>query len=236
MRWILVVCALSTFPPSALAREAHDPAKLARAALARFDFGSAKKFFEAALERGGLEPLELAEVRLDLGACAAALDDPRAAEAHFLVALAIRPDLRLAASASPKLTTPFFHALARWGDRPALRVSARLVRPPKASPVLRVLIVPADLEVLPARIQVHDEQGRALTPSKEGYVWEKGTSVGVLALDAHGNVMARGRLEQLPTARPRPPPEPSVADRWWVVAAATLAGATALGAIVVLSP
>lgn len=137
---------------------------------------------ERALARGAASPAQMAEMYRMAGELAAGLDEPSSAQRWFARWVALVPDARLPADASPKLRAPMDAARAELGGaRLALRVDGdgRVVRVHVAGDALglvrRVRVRPVD-----------GGGGQAGLPGEPIIMTPDGPAVAA-ALDEHGN-------------------------------------------------
>ena len=228
MRIRLICVALAA---TVTAAHADDELAEARRLQAALDYDRALALVEATLARGGADPTRLAELHLLAGELTAGLERQAAAEDHFARALALRPDVALAAGTSPKLTTPLEAARARTTP---LRVHATA-----SAGVIAViadddrlgLVVGVSARIVDAR-GVHGEVvARAATrvALPAGAV-----AIEIAALDASGNRAWIGAPPADVVAPPPPPPSresPSLLARPLPWAIATVALAAAGGAL-----
>ena len=87
------------------------------------DFPATHAAAKKALEEGGADREQTARLYVLLGISAAALGDTEEAKTHFVVALAVKPSLKLEKGLSPKVRDPYLEAQGYWAassDRLAL--------------------------------------------------------------------------------------------------------------------
>jgi hypothetical protein len=211
----------------AVPARADDSLAEARRREAALDYQGALTIVEGAIAAGGADPGRLAELHLFAGRLAAGLDRPDRAEGHFARVLALRPETRLPAGTSPKLTAPFDAARARLVP---LRLSVT------STQGLVTLHLDADALGLVAGIQVHVVDGAGL---HSDVVAERATRVAipsgtsateVSALDARGNRLWIGAIPVVLGPRGIGRERRSVVARWplWAVVTGVAVGTGAV--------
>lgn len=230
---------------------ADDPIAQARAAIEQSDYAAARSALTAALDTGGRNHDELAQIYQLTGVAETALGDTRAATDAFIHLLVLSPAATLPADTSPKIKRLFDEAARYVASHGKLEI--KLDWPDVAGPAtvsiasdpldmaatVRVTRDYAgrdgreDLDVTSERIEVAMPGDSELLPKY---------TVNVAVLDVHGNTLAAAVF--LHDARPRPayvpPSRPVVVHaptrpiylRWWPYAAAggvTLAVTTYFG-------
>jgi hypothetical protein len=213
-----------------------DPARLTavRKAVEDVRYDDARGLLVEALRAGHNSPEELVEIYQLSAATATVLGQSELAEQYYRRVLALDPDARLPADASPKLRQPFVAAQAYMAahgrlDVRVARRGRRIEVTVAADPLGMVAAVTwsAGGEALPA-VAVTGAP-IVLTP--------RGAAGRIVVLDEHGNLLrtlaAPGQaaeparsLEEPPPPTPPTPPTPIV-RRWvtWTIPAVVFAGA-----------
>jgi hypothetical protein len=111
------------------------------------------------LEKGHADVASTARLSILCGISAAALDKREEAKRHFILALAVRPELQLDRELSPKLRGPYLEAQGFWGEQ-SERLTLRLVSRDSARQMLVRVHDPANLA---SRVEFYS---RALGESK----------------------------------------------------------------------
>ena len=225
MRTAVAVLACSLALSSVVRADDFADAQRYEAAL---DYEHALALVNGILARGGADPARLAELHLAAGRLAAGLGQARIAEDHFARALAIQPDIRLAAGTSPKLTQPFQAAVDRALPRLTIRVAldhglARVIV--TADPLGLVVGIAVDIVDAAGthrEIVARDALRVALPPAA--------TAIDIEALDGNGNHVWVGRPPPPPVTAPKlvATEQPALWARWssWAV----VGGLAAIGA------
>jgi hypothetical protein len=100
---------------------------VAERALQAVDFEAVQQAAAAGLATGEATSAETARLNVLAGMAAAVLGKDAASTRYFVVALAIRPDLKMDGSLSPKTRQPYLDAVGFWGDREErLRLTAKV--------------------------------------------------------------------------------------------------------------
>ena len=110
---LLLGCAslLLTTPSFAQSRALAEAEK----AYQSVDFPGTHALSKKALEAGGADREETARLYVLLGISAAAQGDAEEAKTDFLIALAVKPSLKLDKGLSPKVREPYLEAQGHWG-------------------------------------------------------------------------------------------------------------------------
>ncbi|GEM_PF-727956 len=121
-----------TWPGASLAQVGPAPVReaLSRAEVAydQVDFAGTSEAACNALELGNASSSQSLRLHLLCAIASAALEKPDEARAHFKVALAMRPELRLERELSPKIRSPYLEAQGYWAqfeDRLSLQAATR---------------------------------------------------------------------------------------------------------------
>ncbi len=171
---------------------------------------------------------QLADLHLIAGRLAAGLDHPEIAQAHFAVALALRPGTALVAGTSPKLLAPFEAARA---SAPALEIALRVASGHAFATVMRD---PLQL-VAGLRVGLVAADGTGSTQVARGLdlaLPSGARATSIEAIDAHGNELAAEviAVPVPPAAAPvAPEAQPTPLVEHWITYAA-LAGVALAGA------
>ena len=96
------------------------------------------------LEKGNADVASTARLSILCGISAAALDKREEAKRHFVIALAVRPELQLDRELSPKLRGPYLEAQGFWGAQPE-RLTLQLISRDSARQMLVRVYDPASL-------------------------------------------------------------------------------------------
>jgi hypothetical protein len=211
---VLLVCALS----GAASADEDDPLERARAAAEDLRFEDAARLLDKAWQAGSPHPAQVAALA---GEISATTGDRAAATRWFSLLVAMDPDARLPQGTSPKVNAVLEDARAalagaRFDVRLRLDRERRLVHVSAVDPLGAV-----------AEIRAGGSRGRELA-----LPWRPGP-LSVQLLDAHGNLLFRGRrsIGPLPVAvAAAGSPRPAWYARWptWAGVAGGLA-ATAGG-------
>jgi len=171
------------------------------------DFPGTYALAKKALEAGGAEREQTARLYVLLGTSAAAQGDAEEAKESFVVALAVKPALKLDKGLSPKVRDPYLEAQGYWAASPA-----RLALSAKPSSDQENLIVElSDPATLVSKIELRiAEAGAASRPSFElspapatrfklpAQLLTRNYEYTVRALDRFGNVLAERGSEADP--------------------------------------
>jgi len=105
-------------------RKVRDAVAAAEKAYGEVDFAGVYSTSCPGLSIGNADVEQTVRLHVLCGISAAALGKDDEAKQHFIVALAIQPDLRLDRDLSPKIRGPYLEAQGRWGSSPE-RLSVR---------------------------------------------------------------------------------------------------------------
>lgn len=131
------------------------------------------------LEKGHADVASTARLSILCGISAAALDKREEAKRHFILALAVRPELQLDRELSPKLRSPYLEAQGFWGEQ-SERLTLRLVSRDSARQMLVRVHDPANLA---SRVEFYS---RPLGESKfQLTILESATTVSVPLSDVY---------------------------------------------------
>jgi hypothetical protein len=114
MRRLLLLSCLGLLLARPVFAQSHALADAERAYQA-VDFPSTLALAKKALEAGGADREQTARLYVLLGISAAAQGDAEAAKAAFVVALAVKPSLKLDKGLSPRIRDPYLEAQGYWG-------------------------------------------------------------------------------------------------------------------------
>lgn len=217
-----------------IARADNHKLVAARRAIEDVRYDDARGLLVEALEAGTNQPDELREIYQLSAATAMVLGQRELAEQYYRRVLALDPDARLPADASPKLRQPFVAAQAYMAAHRRLEV--RVARRGRR---LEVTVVADPLGMVAAVTAISD--GEALPQvavTGAPIVLRPGGKVeSIVLLDEHGNALRTlpapapaGSAEPAPRAAP---PSTPVLRRWstWAIPAVVLAG-TGVGFLV----
>lgn len=219
MRLAVILLAAATAAAHAQPAPAADDALArARALEAQLAYDEALAVVDAEIRAGRADRDRLAELYLLAGKLAAGLDRAADAEAHFAIALALRPSSTLPAGTSPKLTAPFAAARARAVplDVRVAVTAAHVTVEPVADPLGVVAGIGVRFQ---RRGSLHADSARELTHTRFVRTPDM-RIIEVHALDRHGNVLAVLAPPPDPVAVPVHD-EPSFVGRWSTWAALT---------------
>ncbi|MGC4067127.1 MAG: hypothetical protein QM784_21305 [Polyangiaceae bacterium] len=114
-------CLVAACARMSIAAEQSSPAtaalSAAEGALQAVDFEAVQQAALAGLSTGEATPEETVRLHVLAGTAAAILGKDEGAKLHFIVALAIRPQLSMDGTLSPKARQPYLEAVGYWGDR-----------------------------------------------------------------------------------------------------------------------
>ncbi len=113
MRKILLLSCLGVLLTAPAFAQSQGLAEAERAYQA-VDFPSTHTLAKKALEAGGADREQTARLYVLLGISAAAQGDAEEAKSHFMVALAVKPSLKLDKGLSPKVRDPYLEAQGYW--------------------------------------------------------------------------------------------------------------------------
>jgi tetratricopeptide (TPR) repeat protein len=138
----LLLCASLVLATSAVARpiSREDEIDRARAQLEALDYTGASETAEALLKRGGNGPEALRALHQLLGWAYGALGRVPEAKRQWRRLLALEPDYRIDARASPKIRRPLAEVLSDWAGRPGLTVLHRPPERPRSGKPLRLAV------------------------------------------------------------------------------------------------
>jgi len=150
------------------------------------------------LEKGHADVASTARLSILCGISAAALDKREEAKRHFVIALAVRPELQLDSELSPKLRGPYLEAQGFWGAQ-SERLTLRLISRDSAKQILLKVHDPANLA---SRVEFYsralgqskfqltilESAGAASVPLSEVYV-QKGYEYYARLTDAQENAL-----------------------------------------------
>lgn len=197
-----------------------DSLDAAEAAYAQVDLTTTHQIACEALERGGAAPPQTLRLHLLCGISAAALDKSEEARAEFVVALALRPNLRLERELSPKIRSPYLEAQGYWSrfeDRLLLepapikspaKVQFAVLDPAHLADTLRIYLRTKGETTFQAYDMKLDSLGAVPLTARQ---IAGGCEYYVLVLDRHGNGLVELGSEASPlevtSARSEPPPK-----------------------------
>ena len=210
-RLLLLSCLglLFTTPAFAESRALVD----AEQAYQSVDFPATHTLARKALEAGGNDREQTARLYVLLGISAAALGDAEEAKANFVVALAVKPSLKLDQGLSPKVRDPYLEARGYWAA-----TSDRLALTAKSSRDAQHLVIqlrdPAslvsklDLHLAARGVSARPSFSLAAAPSTrfplpravQGHSYE----YTLRALDRFGNVLSERGSDTDPVLVPAP--------------------------------
>lgn len=214
-----------------VARADNPKLAAARAAIEAVRYDDARGLLVQALKAGTNDPDELREIYQLSAATAVVLGQNDLAEQYYRRVLALDPDARLPADASPKLRQPFVAAQAFMAAHRRLEVRAA-----RRGRRIEVTVVADPLGMVAAVTAIVD--GEALPEVAVGdapiVLAPDGKVTRIVLLDEHGNALrtmaapaapAGGADPVGPAERPASPHTP-ILRRWvtWAVPAAVLAG------------
>ena len=228
----------------------------ARAAVDNSEYSAARPLLTEALDAGGNDPDQLADIYRMLGITSAALNDTKAATEAFTHLLALSPKFTLPVGTSPKISRPFVAAGNYFKSHEPLHVMVDT----SAQPPSVTLVIESDPLQMIARAE-----GTVRADGKSQKLTGKGTSriqidlphgerleIELAVLDEHGNrlvelgsaelpIVIKGAVEQKVVVNPeKSRPEPVEVHeeprawylQWWLWGAASVAfagGATYFG-------
>ena len=108
------------------------------------DFAAVHELSCGGLEKGHADVASTARLSILCGISAAALDKQEEAKRHFVIALAVRPELQLDRELSPKLRGPYLEAQGFWGAQ-SERLTLRLIHRDSVRQVIVSVHDPANL-------------------------------------------------------------------------------------------
>jgi len=117
MRRILLLSCIGLLLTTPAFAQNHTLADAERAYQA-VDFPATHALAKQALDAGGADREQTARLYVLLAISAAAQDDAEEAKAAFVVALAVKPSLKLDKGLSPKIRDPYLAAQGYWGASP----------------------------------------------------------------------------------------------------------------------
>lgn len=217
------------------------------------DFAGAYAASCPGLSIGNADAEQTARLHVLCGMSGAALGKDEEAKQHFVVALAIQPELRLDRDLSPKIRGPYLEAQGRWGNS-SERLSVRALSPGSKQELSLKIVDPAHLVL---RVEVNlRSQGQStyqstsleskpvltLAPQQTPFEYY------VRLLDAHNNALTelgseaepiefQARQRSLPASTSAPAANGTNANRtspkrsYWLPVTLTLGGvaSTAVG-------
>jgi len=164
------------------------------------DFPATHAAAKKALEAGGADREQTARLYVLLGISAAAQGDADEAKTDFVVALAVKPSLKLDKGLSPKVRDPYLEAQGYWAAASAERLTLS-AKP--ASDNEHLVVQLSDPATLVSKIELHiAEAGKTPRPSFElaaapatrfalpAQVRGRSYEYTLRALDRFGNVLA----------------------------------------------
>src|SRR6478609_1470555 len=114
MRRFLLLCCVGILTSTPAFAESGGLAEAERA-YQSVDFPATHAAAKKAIEAGGADREQTARLYVLLGISAAAQGDAEEAKTDFLVALAVKPSLKLDKGLSPKVRDPYLEAQGYWG-------------------------------------------------------------------------------------------------------------------------
>lgn len=209
-RSLIAVTVLILGWPAAARADENPHLARARGELDELKYDRAARSLEQALATGTNGPAELAEIYRLSGEVAAALGDAKVAEEHFRRLLAIKPDARLAAGVSPKISQPFEAARAWFSSRTPIQVRHELSADEPRSITVLVDSDPLNM-IAAARANVVVDGGAAERIERKGpapielTLPEEGRlEVEVAAVDRYGNRVVEISTPSRPIVVPAP--------------------------------
>src|SRR6478735_11146070 len=214
MRRFLLLCCVGILTSTPAFAESGGLAEAERA-YQSVDFPATHAAAKKAIEAGGADREQTARLYVLLGISAAAQGDAEEAKTDFVVALAVKPSLKLDKGLSPKVRDPYLEAQGYWAAASADRLTLS-AKP--ASDRDHLVIQLSDPATLVSRVELHiAEAGKTPRPSFElaaapatrfalpAQVRGRSYEYTLRALDRYGNVLAeRGSDADPELVRPAP--------------------------------
>ncbi|HYQ44758.1 MAG TPA: hypothetical protein VER11_22390 [Polyangiaceae bacterium] len=199
MRRFLLLCCVGILTSAPAFAESGGLAEAERA-YQSVDFPATHAAAKKAIEAGGADREQTARLYVLLGISAAAQGDAEEAKTDFVVALAVKPSLKLDKGLSPKVRDPYLEAQGYWAAASADRLTLS-AKP--ASDRDHLVIQLSDPATLVSRVELHiAEAGKTPRPSFElaaapatrfalpAQVRGRSYEYTLRALDRFGNVLA----------------------------------------------
>jgi hypothetical protein len=250
LRALMAAAAIALAASATSPASASDAPGLAEAqqAYAAVDFASTRDIAAAALERGGNDRADTAELYRLLATAAAALNQPDESRAFFVYALVTNPTLKLDRALSPKIRAPYLEArgsVALEEGKPPLNLTLRR----RGSELEVELYDPLQIT---AAVELGMRSAESSGFAKRRFRAERSKRVPMpsgaelqfylLAHDRHGNVLFElgsteepRRLALASSTKPAAPPPPSDDRRsptaYYVTAGALAALGLAAGGV-----